>query len=232
MNNTFNIIMAVVLIFICPAIYTNFVAKDTTNVASTIGYAQIDVEKYEEIIELDRLCYLTAEASQKGFIKNVLADYLEIKNNTAEGWKHLKEDTYDSGLSWALWQNVYDKNTYCLVYAGTDQILDTLSYIPMMTNEKYCTQMNEAIVVANTIDKYINTDINKLYIIGHSLGGYLASYVMSDLVDSSLSSDTHSRSKVSDINADLKLDKVECITFGAPGFYYKTINWPVVNKPI
>ena len=189
---------------------------------------------YKNSISLDSLCYLTAEASENGDIYNIFKKYLEIRNNTAPGWIHIKQGHYNSGLSWTLWQNKYESNTYCLVYAGTDQILDTASYLPMMLDEDYCTQMNQAIEVAKSIKNHAKTSIKKLFVAGHSLGGYLASYVVSDMVDYSVnSSQTRSRIKASDIESTLSIGNVRGYTFGAPGFYlYPAKIVGVVKVPI
>ena len=197
---------------------------------STGGSSTQNDQLYNNSISLDTMCYLTAEASENGDIYNIIKKYLEIKNNKAPGWTHVKQGHYTSGLSWTLWQNNYRPNTYCLVYAGTDQILDTASYLPMMIREAYCTQMDQAIAVAKSIKDYAKADIKNLFIAGHSLGGYLASYVTSDLVDYSVNSaNTHSRIKVSDIESTLSLSAVKCYTFGAPGFYYTPIKIPVLG---
>ena len=168
---------------------------------------------------------MSAEASEKGNIYDIFCKYLDIKDNKAPGWNHVKQGHYkDSGLSWVLWQNQVQTNTYCLVYAGTDQILDTLSYLPTMVKEGYCDQMKQAIEVARNIKNYAKTTINKLFVVGHSLGGYLASYVVSDMVDSTIdTSKAYSQIKVQEVSSSLSLSNVRCYTFGAPGIYYNPI---------
>lgn len=219
------------------------VVKDTSNGGtggssgstggSTGGSSTQNDQLYNNSVSLDTMCYLTAEASENGDIYNIFKKYLEIKNNNAPGWTHVRQGHYSSGLSWTLWQNNYRSNTYCLVYAGTDQILDTLSYLPMMIREEYCTQMDQAIAVAKNIKDYAKTDIKNLFIAGHSLGGYLASYVTSDMVDYNVNpSNTHSRIKASDVESTLSLGNVKCYTFGAPGFYYTPIRIPVIGTKI
>lgn len=238
----FNLILVIVALFVFPAWYTQYQNNDETNVSSAVSYNQISngntnnkvnnttpkgSKEYNQSVSLDTLCYLSAEASTKGAIAKVIGNFMEINDNRAYGWTHKDSGNSLSGFTWALWQNQYEKTTYCLVYSGTDHINDFLTYVPMMLNENYCSQMDESLQVAKQIKASVQTNINKLFIVGHSLGGYLASYVMSDLVDYSLSpSNTKSRIKVSDISTSLTLSNTKCYTFGAPGFYNGEFVWP------
>ena len=199
-------------------------------VAKPLPY--VDIEKYNRSISPIKLCYLTAEAYtvQSGLVYKLIKNYMEINNNKAEGWTHIKEGIGGNGFSWTLWQNQYDKNAYALVFTGTDQIQDTLEYIPMMTNENYCTQMDETIDIAKQIKNFAPTAINKLHITGHSLGGYLAAYLASDIVDKDLGSSPYSRISAKDIHENLKVSAIRCTTFAAPGFYEGNMKWPVINK--
>ncbi len=225
---------AVVAVTITPTIAT-IIDATKVDVSAPVSYVSLATNNYEDSISADRLCYLSIEASQAGLIYDVVGSYMEIKNNQAPGWNYVCENSKLSGLSWALWQNQYEKGTYCLVYAGTDQLLDTATYIPMMTQEDYCAQMNQAIDVAKQINNLTVSGypMEKLFIVGHSLGGYLASYVASDIVDKSVSpSDTYSRLAINDISSNLTLSDMKCYTFAAPGFYLGGINLPGSNKEI
>ena len=68
--------------------------------------------------------------------------------------------------------------------------------------------MDNVIDIAKQLKNFAKTDIRKLFIVGHSLGGYLASYLTSDLVDYSYNPKGKSRIKVSDIHGELTLDNI------------------------
>jgi len=238
-GNLFEFIVAIIAIFLFPSLYTGTSTNNPQDVSSGVSYQSISKsgnsgsntsQKFKNSVTLDNLCYMTIEASDKGFIRDVITEYYELENNKAPGWKHLKEGHSTSGYTWALWQSKYESGTYNLVFSGTDELWDVATYIPMMINEDYCTQMDEAINTAKKIKNYAPTNITKLYITGHSLGGYLAAYVTSDLVDSSLSSSSKSRISVNDISNFLTLDNVKGVTFGAPGFYVGNMKWTVIKK--
>ena len=244
-GNLFEFIVAIVAIFLFPSLYTGVSVNNPQDVSSGVSYESIQksaskVQKVDagSIQEsLDNLCYISAEASEEGLIKDIFYFFMDdMKDNKAQGWTHIKEENLSSGLSWTLWRNNKDKNAYCLAYAGTDELADMARYLPMMMNEERCDQMTQAVSVAKKIKNYAGTSypINKLYIVGHSLGGYLASYVMSDLVDYEVNpSTTNSLIEVKDISNALDLNKVKCVTFGAPGFYNgKKLNVKTITKVI
>ncbi|MBQ3048302.1 MAG: hypothetical protein IJD48_04765 [Clostridia bacterium] len=240
-TNWFSFIFAIVAVFLFPSLYTGVVNGDVKDVSSAISYLaiqnqskEVDFQTSETSVSLDTLCYMSAE-SFGGMISNVLGIFLEIKNNQAPGWTYVKEVKHgDSGLSWTLWQNNKDINTYCFVIAGTDELEDIKRYIPMMLNESYCDQMDYVIEAAKNIKNYAKTSINKLYITGHSLGAYLAAYLMSDLVDYSVNPlTTNSRICANDIYNGLTIDKIKGVCFGGPGFYNgKSIKTTALEKVI
>ena len=206
-----------------------------TQAPSTSG--SYDYKKYEQSISATAMMHLAAEASQ-GPLLEMYEKKMELKNNDIEGWKHIEEKTYENNMSYALWVNKYDKTTYVLVYAGTDHIQDTLDYVPMETSENRSKQMNKAVEVAKSIkgtiaqkhaeDAETYGELEKLYICGHSLGGYLSMYIASDLIDSFLGYE-NTLITIDDIGFEdcsnlrnLK-DRLQCVTFGAPGMYYEAL---------
>lgn len=200
--------------------------------------SQMNVKGYNESISAVTMCNLAAEASQGGLL-NLYIRNMGIKNNNVKGWTHITEETCSSGFTYALWVNNYDPTVYTLVYSGTDQIKDVADYLPMELNENRSSQTRQAVDVYRNIDDTIASkrssnpqkygELSKLYICGHSLGGYLAMYVASDLVDSVIFSQANVLAKVSDndyfkgsvssINDISK--RVQCVTFGAPGMHKK-----------
>ena len=191
---------------------------------------------YEQSVSALTMCDLASEA-YTGALFNLMSKYMKIKNNSVAGWLHIKEETFSDGLTYALWVNSFDPTTYVLVYTGTDQIKDMLDYIPMEVSKNRSSQMKNAATVLKGIDETIANlhsqnasvfgELEKLYITGHSLGGYLAMYIASDLVDSVLTNNANVLVGVNDIgwgNVDTKEEiqsKLQCVTIGAPGMNVK-----------
>ncbi len=201
-----------------------------------------DYVKYEESVSATAMMHLASEASQ-GVLLEMYTRYMELQNNTVSGWTHIKQKTFDNNMSYALWVNQYDPTTYALIYAGTDHIEDTLDYIPMEISEDRSPQIKTAIEIAKGIDTTIDQKhtenstkygkLNKLYVCGHSLGGYLSMYVTSDLVDCALGK-SNTLITLEDIGYSNSIaltalkDKLQCVTFGAPGMYYDPL--PIISN--
>jgi len=219
-------VTVVASIVIIPTIAT-MVDVSNKDISKFVTYAEIeeDVVDFKSSVSLDNLCYLATEVSREGLLYDAITTYMEVRNNSAPGWTLVKDQfIISSGLAWSLWQNNYNKQVYTLVYAGTDHILqDFMDYKPMMMNEDYCDQIIDAIDVAKSINILIsesNGDLDKLYIVGHSLGGYLSAFVMSEIIDSYVSpANTKSSLSIDQIKPGLSVDDVKCVTFAAPGFY-------------
>lgn len=205
--------------------------KDPTKSAVTPSntVALSSNKDYKESTSVTTMTYLCSEVSynQLNWIYNkTIGGY---KNDEVPGWIHVSEGENPSGLEWALWVNQYNPNTYAIVYAATDQVKDTFRYIDMEVSEDYCDQMLEARDAIKSIPSIIQPlkeqnpniygDVEVLYITGHSLGGYLAMFIASEIVDSYYGS-TFSDVRLSDISASLQLLNVHCITFGSPGMHY------------
>ena len=167
-----------------------------TAISSTMTTSgSYDYDKYEESVSATAMMHLSAEASQ-GQLLNIYTRYMELDNNKVDGWVYIEENTYENSMSYALWVNEYKNDTYALIYSGTDHIKDTLDYVPMETSEDRSSQMKKAVEVAKSIKNTIGEkhaqdpekygEMTQLYVSGHSLGGYLSMYIVSDLVDSLL----------------------------------------------
>lgn len=162
---------------------------------------------------------------------------MDFKDNNVKGWSFIEEHYFDDGLSYALWVNNFRRSTYCLVYAGTDEIKDMKDYIPMETKEERSSQTQNAakIVpeVAETVARKHAEDpvkygaLDYLIINGHSLGGYLAMYIASDLVDSVVLENPNVLVGVkdlgwNDVDTQEEIDaKLRCFTIGAPGMHFR-----------
>lgn len=211
------LLLAIVFIIVMPTIYT---ASEQSNEFSK-NAKSVDYRSLNESVSPKAMVSLSAEA-YAGLIGSTIKLFMDVKNNTVSGWKVVSESTTAEGLEWTFWVNDYDPSIYCLAFAGTDQFTDAKQYIDMELNEQKATQMNQAVEVAKSIPKMIESNgnlspISKLYLTGHSLGGYLAMYVESELVDASMSISTATIS-LEDIG-ELDIDDTKCYTFGAPGMY-------------
>lgn len=221
-------ILACVLVF--PVSYsTKSDATPALEAPASSTISSYSAKDYKDSISAEAMCNLSAEASN-GILKDVYSAFMPVGYNTVSGWNHVYDNTLTNGLSYDLWVNKYAPTTYALVYAGTDQFVDTQQYISMETNENFSSQMIDAVEAAKNIEAMIKHkkersknpslfgEVKELYITGHSLGGYLSSFVTSELVDASLGQS--SSISVFDISSTLTISNIKCTTFGAPGMYY------------
>lgn len=206
--------------------------------APSIASALTDVwnffyaDDYEASISDTSMLYLSVESFQ-GPWGDVLKSTMDITDNKVPGWKYLAGDTKGKeAFSWVLWQNQYVKTTYALSCAGTDSPYDVATFLPMMVDEDYSQQMRDAIDTLQDIKDMVPTDIKKLYITGHSLGGYLAMFLGTEVVDAynnqsafGLTFDSIFGAKGSSLTMDPEDPDVKAVTFGAPGFYKTTIKF-------
>ena len=187
------------------------------------GVASLSVNTaYAETVSAERIYTLSVE-SFRGLWGKALHLFIDIKDNEVPGWTHVYSEDGQDGFSYSIWQNNEDDSAYALVLAGTDGFNDFKDFLPMLMSETYSPQTKHTIEAAKNMQKKVPTNIEKLYVTGYSLGGYLASFLTTDLVDSSLSKTTHSSISVKDISSTLTLDNVKCYTFGAPGYYVKKV---------
>ncbi len=189
-------------------------------------------ESYEESVS-DETMLLLAVESFRGPWGDALEGFMDITDNKVEGWKQIAAESagYEY-YSWTLWQNEYEKTTYALSCAGTDSPTDLQTFLPMMLSENYSKQMRDAMDSVRNIKNIVKTDINELYITGHSLGGYLAMFLGTELVDSNTTrTDVHTTTNLpisttfGEKGKNLTLDNIHAVTFGAPGFYKTKIKF-------
>ena len=183
----------------------------------------------------ERSMLLLATELYTGNIKEMT--YNAMPENKTNNWTLVARYPYDKtgqeqteiGTTAALWVNNIDKTVYTFSIAGTDEILDTIQYLPMELNRDKSAQQQEVHEmisgIGEDIAKHKQTlnlgDVKKLYITGHSLGGYLAMSLLTDLIDSSIAEQnntkTYALTKVSDISSTLDINNVFAYTFAAPG---------------
>jgi len=219
---------------IAPVVVTA-VATTTTAISPQSTASDFTAKSFEKSITAEAFCNLSAEASQY-FLGDLYTEYMDIENNNIDGWIHVHEETFlNDGFTYSLWVNKYNSSTYTIVYSGTDDLADVLQYLPMMIHKQNASQIAKAIEVTKNIQKTIAEkgdpkfcgNLDKLYITGHSLGGYLAMYVASEMADSYLHN-THYDISIQDVGLDNIYD-IKCVTFGAPGMYYEPLTINVGN---
>lgn len=165
---------------------------------------------------------LSVEAYQ-GAWGECLHYFCSIKDNDVPGWRYQKTITGTEDFSCTIWQNNYEDNTYAIVLSGTDNFIfeDFKTYLPMMFDEKPCSQLEQTVKAAKDMKNLVKNDIKKLYISGYSLGGYLSNYLAMELVDNANGFD--SDIYVKDIGEELTIENVHCFSYAAPGIFAKAI---------
>jgi len=193
--------------------------------------------EYDVSVSAVAMCNLAAE-SAVGSVKEIFINNMDLDENKVSGWSHIVEGTDDNDFSYALWVNKYENTTYCLSFAGSDTLEDTLDYLPMEISESRSSQTHSAAEKTKELKERIETlnqdnpekygTLENLYICGHSLGGYLAMYIASDIVDSALgytntivSLDDLGWSEYAGEDLTNLSEKLHCFTFGAPGMHCK-----------
>lgn len=200
-------------------------------------------EDYKESVS-DETMLLLAVESFRGPWGDTLEGFMDITDGKVEGWKQIAAESVNyEYYSWTLWQNKYEETTYALACAGTDSPTDVVTFLPMMLSENYSKQMRDAMDSVRNIKNIIKTDINELYITGHSLGGYLAMFLGTEFVDSNMpegktgytTTNLPISTTFGEKGKNLTLDKIHAVTFGSPGFYKTKIKFAsdvakIINK--
>ena len=196
-----------------------------------INTANIECEEYQDSVSNETMFALSVEAYQNLWGK-LVKFMAKVEDNKVRGWEYKYTVNKDWGFSCTVWENAYNENTYAMVLSGTDDFIGDIvgTYLPMVLSEEPCAQLKST--VSETIDMK-NHDINRidrLYIAGYSLGGYLSNYLATELVDASNGYD--SSISVRDISSTLTIDNVKCFSFAAPGLYAEKIDLSVIHEVV
>jgi len=195
-------------------------------------YTAIKDNRYKESTKPATMLQLATEV-YVGNLQEITYYNMGVKERDVKGWtcitKYPKDvsgkNTTKSGASFSLWQNNYEKNTFTVSAAGTDQLKDIMQYGPMETSATHSEHQKELANFLKTIQKYTTSPIEKLYITGHSLGGFLAMSAGTDLIDAEIAKNngqtSNSLCTYSDINSKLKKENLFVYTFSAPGLFTK-----------
>lgn len=145
------------------------------------------------------------------------ASYKKTSENTVRGWKFYKKASFVNSLQYKIFRKKKGKKyDYTIAVAGTSGFIDGFTDFNIIVNNHYVGQIKTLEKEVNSFIKKNKSKINKLYVTGHSLGGFLASYVVSDVVQGV---------RVKGISKS----KVKAYTFNAPGFkkdYIKMVRLP------
>lgn len=142
--------------------------------------------------------------------------YKDTKKDISSTWKYYKryKGVTAGGLTTVPMQyKVYRKKVsksskkyyYAVAYAGTK---DSLDYVTDMSEIKTGIKGAQVTVAELKLEELLKKDknkIEKLYLTGHSLGGYIAAFLASDIIDDSSGLGIIPKSKV------------KAYTFNAPG---------------
>lgn len=193
-------------------------------------------KRYNQSVSPQRMLLLATEV-YTSHIRKITYYSMPVHKNFVEGWTVVArypesatgKEVTTNGTSAVLWVNNLDKTTYCFAIAGTDQFSDMLEYIPMEIFNTRSKQQKEVHSIVSNLDYEIEKnktrlklgDIEKFYITGHSLGGFLSMSLGTDIIDSAVAqannTTTDSFTKVSDISETLDVNNVYTYTFAAPG---------------
>lgn len=108
------------------------------------------------------------------------------------GWTEVSLSRYEYKSFFGFNARVYTKPQnngkfdFVISYRGSEELSDWATDAYEIGGGRKGPQVNQAIALAKNIIKKNPKSINKIYFTGHSLGGYLASFVESEIVDGDL----------------------------------------------
>ena len=199
--------------------------------APRINTANIECREYQDSVSNETIFALSVEAYQNLW-GNVVKWMAKVEDNKVNGWTHKYTVDGDADFSCTVWENNYNKNTYAMVLSGTDDLLQEPleTYLPMMVNEELCPQLKQTVEQTKKMNTHGLNRIDRLYITGYSLGGYLSNFLATELVDDANGYETNI--SLSDISPTLLIENVKCVSFAAPGFYIEKLDIPAINNVI
>ncbi|MDC2865368.1 glycoside hydrolase domain-containing protein [Bacillus sp. BP-3] len=195
---------------------TSFVSGMSTGFSGNLGYplpknwafdqiSTIKVGSGSGLIEIDNNMKSNRDNGVSKIEKEQLSltlQLLEMANSTYND--KLIEKQYKSPGNWLLWQKYTDKSMHsfdvyvyrkeiskdeyaCTVaFRGTQQWQDWVVDILQVGLNAGSYQVDEAIKFVEKLIETENKWMSHLYITGHSLGGYLAQFVQSEIIDENL----------------------------------------------
>ncbi|MBT2730673.1 DNRLRE domain-containing protein [Bacillus sp. ISL-75] len=132
----------------------------------------------------------TKDKEMRSLTSNVYIDkgYAPV-GTYVNGWRVYKNITGNASFQARIYKKQLSngKSDFCIAYKGTKEKRDVLVDINEVVLGRKGAQTKQALYVVSDLWKNEKKNINKLFFTGHSLGGYLAQYIESDIVDKNLS---------------------------------------------
>lgn len=146
-------------------------------------------------------------------MKEMAKQSYNMNPKNSKSWMFYKKKELKDSLQYKIFRKkVGKKYDYAFAISGTKGLEDISVDYQVIIANRYNTQIVSLEKEVNNFYKKEKNNINKLYFTGHSLGGFLASYVVSDIVQ-------NERVK------GIPKSKVKAYTFNSPGFSTKTVKY-------
>lgn len=158
------------------------------------------------------------ETSIQEDMRDLSSQAYNTNTNSFGSWAYYSSYTDKSSLQFKVFRKLVSGNAkdkkydYVFAYRGTQEKLDYVVDFFEVVGGLKGIQTHNAVSETKKIIKKENKNINKVYFTGHSLGGYLAAWVESDVVEGKFS--------------DLPKNKSMSYTFNAPGL---SLNFSLYN---
>lgn len=156
------------------------------------------------------------ETSIQEDMRGLSSQAYNTNTNSFGSWTYYSSYTDKSSLQFKVFRKLVSGNAkdekydYVFAYRGTQEKLDYVVDVLEVVGGLEGIQTHNAVSETKKIIKKENKNINKVYFTGHSLGGYLAAWVESDVVEDKFS--------------DLPKNKSMSYTFNAPGLWPGGLN--------
>lgn len=153
----------------------------------------------------------TKKVSTAFKMKEMARQSYNLSSANVNEWRFYKKKTFKDSLQYKIFRKkVGKKFDYTIAISGTDGLGDLSVDYQIIIANRYNTQIDTLEKEVNAFYKKEHKKINKLYFTGHSLGGFLATYVVSDIVE---------KTRITKIPKS----KVKAYTYNAPGFNSTTV---------
>ena len=198
-------------------------------------YELIKTNRLEKSLSRETMLFLSTEVYVNQ-IREITYKNMPVKKGKVDGWTLVTRypdannpnGATKAGTSIALWVNNYNDAYYSISIAGTDNVAEVITqYLPMEISPNRAKQQHEINEFCKDIKSIIRNsednlkDPERLYITGHSMGGFFATCLGTDLIDSCIAEitgeETYSLLSIDDMNLTLDREDVYVYSFSAPG---------------
>ena len=128
--------------------------------------------------------------------------YKSTKTDAANGWKYFTEYNDKNSLNFKVFRKKNGtKYDYTFAYRGTKEGADILADLTDVILNMKSMQVGTAVTETQRIITLNKSTMNNVYFTGHSLGGFLAVWVGSEIIDGKMKNITKNKIKVYTFNA-------------------------------